>query len=191
MTDNYSGIHHQPINANNFKLKSTLIKMVQQNQYGGLAHEDPNVHLAIFLEIANTVKMNGVIEDVIRMRLFLFSLRDRAREWLQSLQPGSINSREEFAQRFLSKFFLPSKTSQLRGEIAQFRQMDFESKITDGAHWLLEEMSTNNCQWTDKRSIAKKAVGIHEVDPIVSLSAQVFALANQITAFTPKELVSK
>ena len=30
------------------------------------------------------------------------------------------------AQRFLSKFFPPSKTSQLRGEIAQFRQLDFE-----------------------------------------------------------------
>ena len=70
--------------------------------------------------------MNGVTKDVIRMRLFPFSLRDRARGWLQSLQPGSIDSWEELAQRFLSKFFPPSKTSQLRGEIAQFRQMDFE-----------------------------------------------------------------
>ena len=60
------------------------------------------------------------------MRLFPFSLRDRARGWLQSLQPGSIDSWEELAQRFLSKFFPPYKTSQLRGEIAQFRQMDFE-----------------------------------------------------------------
>ena len=53
--------------------------MVQQNQYGGLPHKDPNVHLETFLEIADTVKMNGVTEDVIRMRLFPFSLRDKAR----------------------------------------------------------------------------------------------------------------
>ena len=59
--------------------------MVQQNQYGGLPHEDLNVHLETFLEIADTVKMNGVIEDVIKMRLFSFSLRDKARGWLQSL----------------------------------------------------------------------------------------------------------
>ena len=72
--------------------------MVQQNQYGGLAHEDPNVHLATFLDIADTVKMNGVTEDVLKMRLFLFSLRDRARGWLQSLQSGSIDSWEELAQ---------------------------------------------------------------------------------------------
>ena len=95
--------------------------MVQQNQYGGLPHEDPNVHLTTFLEITDIVKMNGVTEDVIRMRLFSFSLRDKARGWLQSLQPGSINTWEELAQRFLSKFFPLSKTSQLRGEIAQFR----------------------------------------------------------------------
>ena len=63
--------------------------MVQQNQYGGLPHEDPNVHLATFLEIADTVKMNGVIEDIIRMRLFPFSLRDKAKGWLQSLQPAA------------------------------------------------------------------------------------------------------
>ncbi|KAJ4724944.1 Retrotransposon gag protein [Melia azedarach] len=60
------------------------------------------------------------------MRLFPFSLRDKARGWLQSLQPGSISTWEELAQKFLTKFFPPSKTSQLRGEIAQFRQLDFE-----------------------------------------------------------------
>ena len=92
--------------------------MVQQNQYGGLPHEDLNVHLATFLEIVDTVKMNGVTKDVIKMRLFLFSLRDKARGWLQSLQLGNINTWEELAQRLLSKFFPPSKTSQLRGEIA-------------------------------------------------------------------------
>ena len=126
VNDNYFGIQCQPINANNFELKSALINMVQQNQYEGLPHEDPHVHLATFLEITNTVKMNGVTKDVITMRLFPFSLRDKARGWLQSLQPSSINTWEEFSQRFLSKFFPPSKTSQLRGEIAHFRQMDFE-----------------------------------------------------------------
>ena len=79
VVDNYSGIHRQAINANNFELKATWISMVQQNQYGWLAYEDPNVHVATFLEIVDTVKMNGVTEDVIRMRLFPFSLRDRAR----------------------------------------------------------------------------------------------------------------
>ena len=85
VNDNYSGIRRQPINAHNFELMSALINMVQHNQYGGLSHEVPNVHLATFLEIADTVKMIGMKEDVIRMRLFPFSLKDGARGWLQSL----------------------------------------------------------------------------------------------------------
>ena len=85
VSDNYSGIRRQLINANNFELKPAPINMVQQNQYGGLPHEDSNVHLATFLEITDIVKMNGVTEDVIKMRLFPFSLRYRARGWLQSL----------------------------------------------------------------------------------------------------------
>ena len=124
--DNYSGIQRQTVNANNFELKPALVNMVQQNQYGGLPSEDPNVHLAIFLEVCDTVKYNGVDQGVIRLKLFPFSLRDRARAWLQSLPAGSATSWEDMAQKFLIKFFPPSKTSQLRVEITQFRQFDYE-----------------------------------------------------------------
>ena len=84
------------------------------------------MHLETFLGIADTVKMNGVTEDVIKIQLFPFSLKDKAKGWLQSSQQGNINTWEELAQRFISKFFPASKTSQLSGEIAQFRQLDFE-----------------------------------------------------------------
>ena len=46
---------------------------------GGFPHKDPNVHLVTFLEIVDTVKMNEVTEDVIRMRLLPFSLTDKSR----------------------------------------------------------------------------------------------------------------
>ena len=85
------------VNINNFELTPGVINMVQQNQYGGLPSEDPNIHLAMFLEICDTIKMNGVPDDVIRLRLFPFSLRDKARGWLQSLQPRSITTWEELA----------------------------------------------------------------------------------------------
>ena len=37
------------------------------------------------------------------------------------------------------------------------------SKTDEEAHRLLEEMSTNNCQWLGECSMAKKATGIHEL----------------------------
>lgn len=85
INDNYSKICQQTINANNFKLKPTLINMVQQNQYEGLSHEGPKIHLAMFLEVYDIVKMKGVDQNLIHMRLFPFSLRDKAKGWLQSL----------------------------------------------------------------------------------------------------------
>lgn len=85
VNNNYSGIRRQTVNANNFELKPALISMVQQAQFSGSPLDDPNIHLAIFLEICDAVKINGVTEDTIRLRLFPFSLRDKARGWLQSL----------------------------------------------------------------------------------------------------------
>ena len=81
----------------------------------------------MFLEICNTIKLNGVTEDMIRLRLFPFSLKDKARGWLQSLQLGSITSWQDMVEKFLAKFFPPAKTAQLRSEIGQFKQNDFES----------------------------------------------------------------
>ena len=101
MNDNYSGVRRQTINANNFELKPALISMVQQAQFSGSPLDDPNIHLAIFVEICNIVKMNGVTKDTIRLRMFPFSLRDKARGWLQSLQPRSITSWQDMAEKFL------------------------------------------------------------------------------------------
>ena len=60
--------------------------MVQQNQFTGHPSEDLNEHLGRFLRMANTVKMNGVNLDVIKLQLFPFSLRDTASSWFESSQ---------------------------------------------------------------------------------------------------------
>ena len=65
------------------------------------------------------------------------------------------------------------------------------SKTAKEANKLLEEMSANNFQWPSDRSIAMKVARIHEVDPIMSLSAHVSAFANQITSFTTRDATSR
>ena len=58
--------------------------MIQANQFGGSLAKDPNAHIAGFMEICDTFKHNGVTTDAIRLRLFPFSLRDKANNWLHS-----------------------------------------------------------------------------------------------------------
>ena len=101
--------------------------MVQVNQFGGGALEDPHAHLMNFLHICATIKSNGVSNDAIRLLLFPFSLRDKARSWLHSLPPQSLTSWNQVAQSFLEKFFPFAKTIQMRNEIFPFRQYEGES----------------------------------------------------------------
>ena len=75
-----SSIRRPAIQANNFEIKPAIIQMIQQTvQFEGLSQADPNVHIANFLEICDTFKHNRVIDDAIRLRLFPFSLRDKAK----------------------------------------------------------------------------------------------------------------
>ena len=74
--DEYPAVRLPFIEANNFELKPALITMVQQHQFVGHPREDPNEHMGTFMRMANTVKLNGVRPEVIKLQLFPFSLRD-------------------------------------------------------------------------------------------------------------------
>ena len=83
--EEFFSIRQLAIEANNFESKPTLITMVQQHQFTRHPSEDPNEHLGRFFRMANTVKLNGVNPDVIKLQLFPFSLRDITASWFESL----------------------------------------------------------------------------------------------------------
>ena len=77
--------------------------------------------------MANTVKLNGVRPEVIKLQLFPFSLRDVAATWFESLPVGSVNNWEELVEAYMSKFFSPARTSERIGEIIVFKYGEDES----------------------------------------------------------------
>ena len=62
------------------------------------------------------------------------------------------------------------------------------SKTAEGATSLLEEMASNNYQWPIERTMAKKVVGTHELDPFAALSAQVASLSQQVSTLTTQRI---
>src|SRR3954470_1203700 len=65
---------------------------------------------------------------------FPFSLRGRAKEWLQSLPRNSIDSWDKCKDAFIGKYYPPANIIQLRSKIMNFRQLDNEHVAQDWEH---------------------------------------------------------
>ena len=96
-----------------------------------------------------------------------------------------------YQEWFQVQLFYNGLSGQTRTIVDADASGTLSSKTTKEAHRLLEEMFTNNCQWPGERLLAKKAARIHKMDPIMSFSAQVSALANQIASFTTKDAANR
>ena len=70
-----------------------------------------------FLRMADTVKLNGVRSNVIKLQLFPFSLRDTTTSWFESLPYGSMNTWDELVEAFMGSFIPHALISKMRGEI--------------------------------------------------------------------------
>ena len=110
--------------AAHFELKPQILQLLPN--FHGLDREDPYMHVKEFLDICSTFKFQNFSDESVRLRLFPFSLKDKAKGWLNSQPPGSITSWDELVRKFLSKFFPMSRTNSLRRNISDFRQKDDE-----------------------------------------------------------------
>ena len=66
-----------PVEAVQYEIKSSVIQMLPSLY--GLTNEDPYRHLDKFLEICSTMKIQNFSDDALRLKLFPFFLKDRAK----------------------------------------------------------------------------------------------------------------
>jgi len=109
-----NGIVPPPVQNNNFEIKSSLIAMVQGNKFHDLPMEDPLDHLDEFERLYSLTKINGVSEDGFKLRLFPFSLEDKAHLWEKTLPQGSVTTWDDCKKAFLAKFFSNFRTATLQ-----------------------------------------------------------------------------
>ncbi|KAK4280409.1 hypothetical protein QN277_012037 [Acacia crassicarpa] len=116
------------VNVGHFEIKGIMIQMLNEaGQFGGLPSEDPHLYLKTFMEVCDSFVVLRIPSDVVRIKLFRFSLRDKARTWLNNLPTNSITTWNDLGSKFLLKNFPSTKNAQLRGDITNFQQKPGES----------------------------------------------------------------
>ena len=101
-----------PPNSGNVDLKPGVINLLPK--FYGLDSESPYLHLKEFDEVCGTLHFINVADDIVKLKLFPFSLKEKAKSWLYSLRPRTIGSWQELTREFLKKFFPVHRTNNLR-----------------------------------------------------------------------------
>ncbi|GMI85370.1 hypothetical protein HRI_002206300 [Hibiscus trionum] len=115
------------VEVENFELKPVMFSMINfAGQFSGAATDDAREHLKTFQEICGSFRLPGVNLEILRLRLFPHSLRDRAKTRWNKLTPGSIRTWADLTREFLSRFNPSHLSERLRNEIATFQQEDDE-----------------------------------------------------------------
>ncbi|KAL6333948.1 hypothetical protein AAG906_039364 [Vitis piasezkii] len=73
-------------------------------QFHGMENENPYTHIKDFEEVCHTFQEGAASIDLMRLKLFPFTLKDKAKVWLNSLRPRSIRSWPELQAEFLKKY---------------------------------------------------------------------------------------
>jgi hypothetical protein len=103
------------ITATHYEVKPSTIQSLPT--FLGLTHENPYDFLSEFQTICSTIQLTGFTEDALKMCLFIFALKDRAKHWFQSLEPNSITSWDQLQLVFLKQYFPIGRTNDTRRAI--------------------------------------------------------------------------
>ena len=85
--------------------------------FHGIENENPYMLIREFEEVCTTFKEGAIDMDLLKLKAFPLTLKDKAKIWLNSLRPRTIWNWAELQAEFLKKFFSAHKTSNLKRQI--------------------------------------------------------------------------
>nr|GEX42142.1 zinc finger, CCHC-type [Tanacetum cinerariifolium] len=115
--EGYMNTIELPIGNNLVPLRSDTIRLVQNRcSFNELRSEDPNQHVKDFLKLVDSHDLDEENRERMCLRLFQFSLFDKASNWPERLPAGSITTWKDLTTHFLAQFFPSGRTAKLHNE---------------------------------------------------------------------------
>ena len=110
--------------ANDVAVRPYLVPLLPT--YHGMENENPYTHIRDIEEVCTTFKEGMMYMDLLKLKAFPLTLKDKAKIWLNSLRPRTIRNWAELQAEFLNKFFSAHKTNNLKRQIYTFAAHDGE-----------------------------------------------------------------
>ena len=109
-----------------FSVDPEIIKKAEKFKFNGRDNEFPFEHIAVLHDLSVLFGKDEIHQRYYFLKLFPFTLGGDAKTWYNSLEPGSITSKEECLQLFYNKYFPADKIHGLTIEISKFSQKEKE-----------------------------------------------------------------
>ena len=117
-------IHASLARNTNFRIDSHVMSMLPI--FHGKPFEDPYRHVDELSQGCEINQIHNVSADVMKMKLFSATLRDRAKDWF--LKSGKeFNSWTKMEEEFLRKYYSVGKTTSVRKAMREFTQGPIET----------------------------------------------------------------
>ncbi|XP_026443715.1 uncharacterized protein LOC113343807 isoform X2 [Papaver somniferum] len=201
-----------PANAGNVSIKYGQMQALPK--FHGLDSESPYIHLKEFDEVCTTMPFVAATQDVVKLKLFPFSLKEKAKTWLHSLRPNTIRTWNEMTREFMKKFFPIHKTITLRKNIMNFSQNEHESsgmrqfvemmcngqflnKSPDDAWSYFDSLAENAQNWdtsgtadrNKSKPLASSRPGMYVLSEEDDLNAKIASLHRKVDAIQKPNVV--
>nr|GEX45132.1 reverse transcriptase domain-containing protein [Tanacetum cinerariifolium] len=142
--------------------------------------------------IQQSIKVNGVTDDALRLYLFRHSLTHHATAWFDRLPRNSINTFEQMAKMFLEKYFPSSMVTKLRNEITNFHQRPDESLFKAWEHY---KLSIDRCPNHNMLPVTQihtfyNGLTLRHRDTINAAAAQLSESSSSITSSSDPKIVA-
>ena len=108
----------------NYELKTVHFNTLPT--YYGKPNEDALQFMKEYYNVITTIPLGRITENELRMRCFSYCLKGDAKQWLSTLEPGSLRTWSEVERKFFDKYFPSSRTKDIRGKIATFQEEEGE-----------------------------------------------------------------